>query len=89
MDKKISIRLREDEYREIVKCAEEKGKSVSWLVRSRVLAVPEQGRMEATNEMKIQLLKIRAHIHDIALTYPKIDLQPIDDIMEVLWDELY
>lgn len=32
MDKKISIRLREEKYKEIMKCAEEQRKSVSELV---------------------------------------------------------
>lgn len=89
MDKKISIRLREEEYDKIAKCAVKQRKSLSGLVRSRVLAEPEQGRVEATNEMKIQMLKIKGYLYYISSNYPEIDFQPVDDAMEVLWDELY
>lgn len=89
MDKKISIRLREEEYDEIVKCAVKKRETLSKLVRSRLLAEPEQGRVEATKEIKIQMLKINDYLYNIARKYPKIDFQLVDDAMEVIWDELY
>lgn len=88
MDKKISVRLREEEYEKIAKYAKEAGGSVSEFMRSRSLTEPGQKSIVWTEEMKWQLLNIKKHIDKISTSCPNINFKPIDDAMEVLWDEL-
>lgn len=91
MDKKVSIRLREKEYKEIVEYAEGERKSVSEYIRGMVLK--ETGReginIKGNERVKMQMLEIKGHIDRISRSCPNIDFRPMEDAMEVVWDELY
>lgn len=90
MDKKVSVRLREKEYGKIVECAEAEKKSVSEYIRRRVLEKPgtEEVSVKGNERVKIQLLYIKKYIDVISRSCPNINFQPIEDAMEVVWDEL-
>ena len=88
MDKKISVRLSEEEYEKIFQNAQGANKSISEYMRNRALMEVRQGGVKGTDEMRIQLLNIKKYLNKLSGIYPNMDSKPIDDAMEVIWDEL-
>lgn len=89
MDKKISVRLREEEYEKISQNAKKTNKSVSEYMRNRALTEAGQKEVRGTSEVRIQLLNIKKYLSELSSIYTSMNSKPIDDAMEVIWDELY
>lgn len=89
MDKKISIRLKEDEYKKIEKMAKDKQTTISEFIRNRAMTDSGKESKGGNSEVKRQMLIIKKQLDLIAGSYKRIDFQPIEDAMEVIWDELY
>lgn len=88
MDKKISVRLRNEEYVKVSQNAQKVNKSISEYMRSKALTEVMRGSAKGNDEIRIQLLNIKRYLSKLSSLYPNMDSKPIDDAMEVIWDEL-
>lgn len=89
MEKKISVRLSAEEYERIYQNAKKQNKSVSEYLRNEALTEVGRKCVSGIDVIRIQLLNIEKYLSKLSYIYPNMDTKPIDNAMEVIWNELY